>query len=77
MTVTLDLAPEQVELAQEIAEARDTDINALLAQVIADFLEEQEDLADAHARLQELQAGTTTTRPWSEVRAELLAKAKD
>lgn len=77
MTVILQLSPEMVELAQELADERDTNINALLSQVVAEYLEEQEDLADARERVRLLQEGKTQTRSWADVRAELLARAED
>lgn len=77
MTVTLELPPGILERAQELAEEQNTDINSLLSEVIADYFEEQADLADAQAQMQLVREGKTKTHRWEDIRGELLARAEE
>jgi predicted DNA-binding protein len=77
MTVTLELPPSILERAQELAGERDTDINSLLSEVIAEYFEEQEDLADAQEQMRLVREGKTKTHRWEDIRADLLARAED
>lgn len=71
MSVTLELTPAMMERAQELATKHETDIRAFLSQVIAEYLEEQDDIAYAKERLALIRSGKVKPLTRAEMEAKL------
>lgn len=71
MPITLQLTPDMIERAQELATQHDTDVSAFLSQVVAEYLEEQDDIAYAKERLALIRSGKVKPLTKAEMEAKL------
>ncbi len=77
MTITLTLLPpELVERAQEIADARNTTLDALLSEAIAEYIEAQDDIAYARETLAKIRSGNVKPLTREEMEARLSGGAR-
>lgn len=71
--MTIQLPPRMAERVQEIAEGRGMDVNAFALEVFQEYLEDLEDIKEAHEQTARLARGETHLISMEEVHAEIMA----
>lgn len=71
--MTVNLSPILARLIEREAQENDTSADALVSEILADYFEEQRDIAEAQEIRRQIKEGETELLEWEAVRAEIMA----